>query len=120
MTASPDKQAEQIMAIYPIVNGQKSMLENSKRLSLIEPTPKNIVTGSNMPQGDLVDFGQKDGPSDALTTQQTYPETTQQPLRSPDEIEKMLHSTGKPAEGPLIDFAQDLKKDLPENPRPTQ
>jgi hypothetical protein len=35
------------------------------------------------------------------------------PAKSPDEIETMLASTSKPKEGPLIDFTQELKKDLP-------
>lgn len=37
----------------------------------------------------------------------------QPPAKSPDEIENMLASTAKPADGPLIDFSHDMKKDLP-------
>lgn len=51
-------------------------------------------------EGDsLIDFGDEETPAPAA--------------KSPDEIERMLAATGKPADGPLIDFAQDMKKDLP-------
>ena len=63
---------------------------------------------ANPPQDDLIDFGEGDAPT-PTPAKADKPESTP----TPDEIEKMLTSTGKPAEGPLIDFTQELKKDLP-------
>ena len=65
------------------------------------------LKASKPPQDDLIDFGQDDAPTPKPEqAEKTVPKT-------PDEIEKMLTSTGKPAEGPLIDFTQEMKKDLP-------
>lgn len=59
-------------------------------------------------EGDLIDVGGDEAPA------QTPAQTTQTPaVKTPTEIETMLNSTGKPAEGPLLDFADDMKKDLP-------
>jgi hypothetical protein len=99
------------MAIYPIVDGQKSVFEDSKPDPIIQQQPVAAAT-NDVPrqpsQEDLVDFGQNEVPV-------TKPADTpvESPQRTPDEIEKLLSKTGKPAEGPLIDFTQDLKKDLP-------
>lgn len=109
-TASPEKQAEQIMAIYPIVDGQKSVFEDSKPDPIIPEKPVAAAT-NDVPrqpsQEDLVDFGQNEVPATKLADT-----PVESPQRTPDEIEKLLSKTGKPAEGPLIDFTQDLKKDL--------
>ncbi|OPB38995.1 oxysterol-binding protein [Trichoderma guizhouense] len=108
-TASPEKQTEQILAIYPIVAGQTSGGATSipppatspkaakKSTNHAVERPKEVEKPKE--EDSLIDFGNDDAPTPAA--------------KSPDEIEKMLTATGKPAEGPLIDFAQDLKKDLP-------
>jgi hypothetical protein len=105
-TAPPEKQTEQILAIYPIVAGQTL----NKGPAIPPPASSSKVTQgpaqpaepvAEKPKGEdsLIDFGNDEAPAPAA--------------KSPDEIERMLAATGKPAEGPLIDFAQDMKKDLP-------
>ncbi|UKZ77175.1 hypothetical protein TrVFT333_004894 [Trichoderma virens FT-333] len=101
--ASPEKQTEQILAIYPIVAGQT--LHSTTSIPPPAPSPKvakksiDHVVAKPKEEDSLIDFGKEDAPVPAA--------------KSPDEIERMLTATGKPAEGPLIDFAQDMKKDLP-------
>ncbi|VUC28370.1 unnamed protein product [Clonostachys rosea] len=126
-TATPEKQAEQIKAIYPIVDGQKSVFEDSKPDAIVPAKPIAATTNdapSEPSQEDLVDFGQNEvpatKPADIPATKPTdisaaklADTPVEPPQRTPDEIEKLLSKTGKPAEGPLIDFTQDLKKDLP-------
>lgn len=80
-----------------------------------DPSASTKITPSAKPKAepeanDLIDFGQDDG---AATS--AKPEATETPAKSPDEIEKMLASTGRKAEGgPLLDFSEDVKKSLPE------
>ncbi|KAF7563808.1 hypothetical protein G7046_g345 [Stylonectria norvegica] len=155
-TASPAQQAEQIMAIYPIVTGQKPNQRN------VIP-PRNAGSGFNsqptqadqpkeeIPQDDLIDFGENQAPvAQPVPPPQTAPRAAPQPAvvptqhleqraplqpvpepvapqavsqlvqretvkptKSQAEITQLLSTTGKPAEGPLIDFADGLKKDLP-------
>ncbi|TFB06022.1 Oxysterol-binding-like protein [Trichoderma ghanense] len=109
-TAPPEKQTEQILAIYPILPGQTV----DKGTSIPPPASSSKVAqqpvgpAAEKPlepaveepkEGDsLIDFGNEETPAPAA--------------KSPDEIERMLAATGKPADGPLIDFAQDMKKDL--------
>ncbi|OAA32668.1 Oxysterol-binding protein [Moelleriella libera RCEF 2490] len=99
--ATPEKQTQQFLAIYPIVDGQK-----------LEGTPTSPSQQKGHPadkkgvdEGDLIDVSSGQAPA--------------APTKEPDEIEKLLNSTGKPAEGPLIDFADKLKQDRPEEgPKP--
>lgn len=110
-TAPPEKQTEQILAIYPIVAGQTLNKETaipppaSSSKAAHEPVEpaaeKPVEPVVEKPKGEdsLIDFGND--------------ETATPAVKSPDEIERMLAATGKPADGPLIDFAQDMKKDLP-------
>lgn len=86
----PEEQAAQIKAIYPIVKGQKSTLESS---------PAN--SPAQNPQDGGPDVETKTGAD--LST----------PKPPSDAVETILASTGKQTDGPLIDFADDLKKDLP-------
>lgn len=107
--ASPEKQTEQILAIYPIVPSQTS--SGATSIPPRASSPKVAKKSTNhvveelkevekpKEEDSLIDFGNDDAPTPAA--------------KSPDEIERMLTATGKPAEGPLIDFTQDLKKDLP-------
>jgi hypothetical protein len=106
-SASPQQQAEQVMGIFPIVKGQKPNAKDA--IPEFTPAPVTRAQPSAAPpaqaaQGDLIDFGSSDEPA-----QPQQPASTQQT----NEIKDLLASTGKPANGPLIDFAQDLKKDLP-------
>lgn len=101
-SASPKKQTEQILAIYPIVAGQPM----TRRPSIpTQASPKSVKKSTNRvvekpkEEASLIDFGNDEASTSAA--------------KSPDEIETLLAATGKPADGPLIDFAQDLKKDLP-------
>ena len=41
------------------------------------------------------------------------PPTSSEPPKTHNVITHMLNATGRPAEGPLIDFTKDLKQDLP-------
>lgn len=102
-SASPKKQTEQILSIYPIVAGQTYSGATSIPPPASSPklAKKSINHAAEKPkeEDNLIDFGNDDAPAPAA--------------KSPDEIERMLAATGKPAEGPLLDFAQDMKKDLP-------
>lgn len=109
------------MAFYPIVDGQKPKAENAipprnAEPSHVQPTtsdesskapPPKAPAATEPPQDDLIDFGQDEEPKHEQAEKQEQPEKQQ------SEIEKMLSSTGKPPAGPLLDFTQDLKKDLP-------
>lgn len=110
-TLPADKQAEQIMAIYPIIEGQKATAEHSEPTfaPAAKPSSNDSITKA---EGDdsLIDFG--DNANDATAK----PEADNLPAKTPDEIEKLLTTTGKPAEGPLIDFAQDVRSSLPNSP----
>lgn len=78
---------------------------------------KTEANAGNSAQDDLVDFGQNDEAS------KPAPAKTQEeaPSKASDEIADMLSSTGKPAQGPLLDFTQDMKKGLPSGkPQPSE
>jgi oxysterol-binding protein-related protein 8 len=106
---TPDKQAEQIMAIYPIVKGQKNQQKN-----VIPPRsqPSSPRAPSSKKEEDLIDFGQWDAkPSE--NGHEIKP-TLDSTHKSTAEIQSLLAATGSRAhEGPLIDFQQDMKKNLP-------
>lgn len=98
------------MSIFPIVEGQKPLADRSiPPHSGAQPAPHqdqpsstdkaNPLNGED--SGDLIDFGQNEATAH------------QAPAKTPDEIEKMLKSTGKPADGPLMHFEQDMKRSLP-------
>ncbi|KAM7205809.1 hypothetical protein V8F20_003042 [Naviculisporaceae sp. PSN 640] len=111
---TPEKQAAQIMAIYPIVKGQ----QNHKRMSI---PPRSSISGlsthsASTPaataEPDLIDFGQND-------SKPVGPDRPVPPLdaahKSTIEIQELLSSTGTKAEngGSLIDFHEDLRNNLP-------
>lgn len=95
---TPQQQAEQIMAIYPILPGQVS-----KERDIPPPHPHTAEKApSDDKGGDLIDFGQSDDPAPA------------QPERQPSsDIPNLLEATGQKVDGPLLDFTGNLKKDLP-------
>ncbi|GAB1310086.1 Oxysterol-binding protein OBPa [Madurella fahalii] len=115
--ATPERQAAQIMAIYPIVKGQKFSQKNMipPRGSISEPSARSKETHPN--EGDLIDFGEDKTPYETpLPSEQSRSEKPplDQSHKSTSEIQTMLDSTGGRAkEGPLIDFYHELKKDLP-------
>jgi hypothetical protein len=81
----------------------------------IEPKPPSEDSpeedNGTQPAGeDLIEFGEGNGAP-------TKTEPAPLPAQTPDEIEKMLTSTGKRSEGPLIDFTEEMKKDLPTSQR---
>ncbi|KAI1082989.1 Oxysterol-binding protein [Whalleya microplaca] len=105
-TSPPEKQSEQIMAIYPIIPGQKSSEWNMIPPSASAGNPR--AAAKPAADDDLIDFGQNDAapPSGG---------STPKARKDSKSISGILASTGHKAEGgqPLIDFAGDLKKDLP-------
>ncbi|KAI0008797.1 Oxysterol-binding protein [Xylariaceae sp. FL0662B] len=105
-SSPPEKQAEQILAIYPIMPGQKPrniIPPNSNSSAGHSKTAKKPAPDDK--QDDLIDFGQNDVPAPKA-------DTPRSPTGSKD-ISGLLQSTGHPPEGPLIDFTGDMKKDLP-------
>lgn len=115
------------MAIYPIVPGQKD-----NRSQTIPPRPadgKSVGTASSTvpapapaehkpapaeaDHGDLIDFGQDDSPANPPQR----PVATDPRVESTGEISGLLKSTGKPSEGPLINFHSDIKGNTPSMPR---
>ncbi|KAK5630079.1 hypothetical protein RRF57_005794 [Xylaria bambusicola] len=104
--ATPQKQAKQIMDIYPILKGQVTHEEIIPPHHTPPNTTKPHINDNN--SRDLIDFGQNDGPIPAQisssTTTGKHPST---------DISNMLESTGQKANGPLLDFSGDLKENLP-------
>jgi hypothetical protein len=98
------------MAIYPIIKGQKSNQQNvipphspsakSAQAAVAQPVQNNI-------EDNLINFDDTPAP---VKTEQPAP-VQETPKES--EIQGMLNSTGKPANGPLLGFTNDMKKDLP-------
>lgn len=77
----------------PSIPAQASSPKSARKSTnqAVEKKPKE--------EDSLIDFGNGEASTPAT--------------KKPDEIETLLAATGKPAEGPLIDFAQDMRKDLP-------
>ncbi|KAH8815080.1 hypothetical protein F5884DRAFT_771048 [Xylogone sp. PMI_703] len=102
---TPEEQTKQILAVTPIVRGQKFHREAIPPHHAQSQSVSRQV--SHDPQGeatheDLIDFGQNDS--------NTVPAQTAKPT----DVEKALMSTGHVApQGSLIDFHEDMKKDLP-------
>ncbi|KAJ9157724.1 Oxysterol-binding protein-like protein OBPa [Pleurostoma richardsiae] len=112
---TPEKQVEQILAIYPIVKGQKPDPRNvipPRGSSLSGTSGRRPMSSSHeeppaQQEDDLIDFGQHDTPA---TVSKPEPRKTE----STGEISSMLKETGHPApNGPLLDFHDDIKKNLP-------
>lgn len=102
------------MAIYPIVAGQKASQRN-----LIPPhkasTPATEVPPKLPGGGDLIDFGNDEPDTTPAQPAQAAPVGAEKERSASKDIEGMLSQTGAPApDGPLIDFAGDLKKAVPE------
>ncbi|KAJ4419884.1 Oxysterol-binding protein OBPa [Gnomoniopsis sp. IMI 355080] len=109
----PKQLTEQVLAIYPILAGQKSSSidipsRQAETKSAAAPDPAKSA------HDDLIDFGQDNTPA-----QPPQPQRPVAPLHShvesTGEISGLLQSTGKPAaDGPLLDFHHDLQKTVPD------
>lgn len=109
-TLPPEQQAEQIMAIYPIIDGQQATAEHNKTREPPATSNNTVPADASAEAGDnLISL---DDSQAAATPKPAETEAAQ----TPDEVERMLSMTGKQAEGPLLDFTDDLKKDLPAEP----
>ncbi|KAI3323466.1 Oxysterol-binding protein [Xylariaceae sp. AK1471] len=106
---TPQKQAEQIMAIFPILPGQVMSEQNipPRHVSAAQPSTAGKPP-SNDNGGDLIDFGQNDASAPAQAERPTKIEK-----HPSSDIPNLLESTGQKVDGPLLDFTGDLKRDLP-------
>ncbi|GAW16089.1 hypothetical protein ANO14919_055120 [Xylariales sp. No.14919] len=101
----PQKQAEQIMTIYPILQGQ---VANERVIPPRHVSPTTTANPPNDNEGDLIDFGQNEDPTPATTAS---PSTIEKHPSS--NISDLLESTGQKVDGPLLDFTADVKQNLP-------
>ncbi|KAK7742170.1 Oxysterol-binding protein OBPa [Diatrype stigma] len=123
---TPEKVTEQVLKIYPIVPGQKVSERNfiPPRISAGNPLTAGKPATDDKP-ADLIDFGEDKVSEPAATSPQQQPQpqsatdNTTTAKKSSQDISAMLQATGKDAtgEGPLIDFAGDMKQDLPSTPK---
>jgi len=107
---TPEKQIQQILAVTPILRGQKSnesfSIPPPRQNQQQAPPPSQTTRG----ESDLIDFGQNDAPAaPPRPTQDTHGG------QSKSNVEQMLESTstGQATQAPLLDFQDDMKKDLP-------
>ncbi|KAI0199093.1 Oxysterol-binding protein [Astrocystis sublimbata] len=120
---TPAKQAEQMMAIFPILKGQTANERVTPPQNAIPnvaqklapatasstQTPAANPTAPTNNGADLIDFGQKDDPTPAPAPAPV------EPKRISTDIQNLLESTGqKASNGPLLDFTKDLKNGLPD------
>ncbi|KAL8343274.1 hypothetical protein RB598_004561 [Gaeumannomyces tritici] len=121
-TKTPEEQIKQVLAIYPVIKGQKPSEINAI------PSRDALMEKAQVPppaSEGLIDFGEETTTKAATegkqSTEQAPKATTPAGTGAPadtsgsNEIEEMLYSTGHPpkSDGPLVDFGKDLKKDLP-------
>ncbi|KAI0137101.1 hypothetical protein BJ170DRAFT_43952 [Xylariales sp. AK1849] len=113
---TPQKLAEQVLAIYPVVPGQKPSQHNfiPPHQSAGSPNTAGKPAARDVP-ADLIDFGHPEPPAHVPAEHPTAAEVAEKrPGQDSTEIQHMLNSTGQKApEGPLIDFAADMKKGSP-------
>ncbi|CAG8956096.1 hypothetical protein HYFRA_00011880 [Hymenoscyphus fraxineus] len=140
---TPEKQVEQILAIAPILPGQRrknSIPSHHRPSSIASATspetsqilpPKIPAVPAPIPEAspatsqgsdDLIKFGQNDGaPIQSQSAKSTIPsdlpqEQTKNPGQQQKELERTLRATSKSPDrsrGSLIDFHDDIKKALP-------
>ncbi|CEJ95002.1 Putative Oxysterol-binding protein-like protein OBPalpha [[Torrubiella] hemipterigena] len=85
-TAAPDVQRDQVLAIYPIIDGQTVANLGTPPKAPAQPAEQSASKGED----SLIDFG-----GESEVKQQIHPA---------NDVEQMLQDTGKPAEGSLIDL----------------
>ncbi|TGO69433.1 hypothetical protein BOTNAR_0011g00500 [Botryotinia narcissicola] len=130
--ASPQEQTEQILAVYPILPGQKFTEKNRippqhhQHTEQADPLPPTIpvaaapvsIPSQEKDKENLIDLGRESPapvqsqhvPADLLAAQ------TQNNGQQQKDLERILQSTSTVQgqnQGPLIDFHDDLRKDLP-------
>lgn len=114
---------EQLMAIYPIIPGQKSADRN-----VIPPHVSGGHTATATKHtaqdasADLIDFGQSQAPAAPVPAENPAVAIVaeKKPSQNSTEISQMLSSTGEQAhDGPLIDFTSDMKHNLPTSSQST-
>ncbi|KAF4926310.1 Oxysterol-binding protein-like protein OBPalpha [Colletotrichum viniferum] len=111
--ATPEKQTEQILAIYPILPGQKAIAANT--IPPHRPSASEAPAAPAQPaKNDLIDFGD-DSSTPTEPAPAVQPPTGAHATRSDSkDIQGMLYKTGHQAgEGPLMDFTSDMKKAVP-------
>lgn len=105
---------EQVLAIYPILAGQKQDSSNQIPPRPAESKSAPAPDAAKSTHDDLIDFGQDDAPVQPPQPQRPTA-SLQSNVESTGEISGLLKSTGKPAaDGPLLDFHHDLQKTIPE------
>ena len=128
----PQKQSEQILAVTPILKGQKPNQKNPIPLHRSESRTEPASMHKKTPvqeqalatEGDLIDFGQNDPPAQPPTQQLQIPADLKPAQienngQRQKDLESTLRSTSTSPpphgrQGTLIDFHNDLKKDLPD------
>ncbi|KAL2214061.1 oxysterol-binding protein [Sarocladium strictum] len=131
-TASSENLAKQVLSIYPIIDGQQAEKEATPPRSAAPRSEEDLLSMGNdiqskeaqpaksqpsTAQDDLVDFGQNEATEKPVEAQTK----TDASRKNKDEIADLLNSTGKPADGPLLNFTQDLKSGLPSGkPQPKE
>lgn len=103
------------MAIYPVVAGQKP-----SQLNMIPPRASSdqLSRTVSTQHNDLINIGQShESSSSPVLTKDPVAETiaVNHDSKHPADIQELLEGTGQKADGPLIDFAGDLKKELPKD-----
>lgn len=117
--STPAEQTEQILAIYPILQGQKAPATNvipAHKPSVAKAPVAEPQDGGN----DLIDFGDAPStdaaaPAPAVQPPNAAPVAGQEAHGGSKDIQSMLNKTGtQPDQGPLMDFTTDLKKEVPQ------
>jgi hypothetical protein len=120
--ATPQKQTEQILAVTPILRGQKSNERNiipHRRAESYTSTKSTEATRQKHPEADLIDFGQNENsvPPNPYAPKDLQAAQTQNNGQQQKDLEEILRSTSTEPkdgnQGSLIDFHDDMKKNLP-------
>ncbi|ODA82898.1 hypothetical protein RJ55_01407 [Drechmeria coniospora] len=109
-TATPERQTEQVLAIYPIIDGQKLDERNTIPPRQAAKPPARDAKPSGEGTDNLIDFGDDDAPP----ARGSLEVPAKQPAKQADDMDDLLSWTGNPAAGPRNGFAEEAKKDLPE------
>jgi oxysterol-binding protein-related protein 8 len=121
--STPQKQIEQILAVTPILRGQKPTEKNpippphyrsGSYTSTKSPTTSAHPDHPPAPDNDLIDFGQNDGSADSHVPANLHASHAVNSNPQQQHLEQILRetSTERKAQDSLIDFHDDLKRDL--------
>jgi len=120
--STAQKQTEQILAVTPILRGQKSNERNiipHRRAESYTSTKSTEATRQKHPEADLIDFGQNENsvPLNPYAPKDLQVAQTQNNGQQQKDLEEILRSTSTEPkdgnQGSLIDFHDDMKKNLP-------